>query len=69
MTIYTVEGNDIANMPQGRALAMIVAELRVISILLHGIATGGTSVENELDDIRSDVYIEPVLEEKTIISQ
>jgi len=61
-----VQGSDIAGTPQGATLYMILAELRVHTILLQSIVTG---VVNNDDPyyLRADQAIEPVVTRTTVL--
>jgi len=54
----TVVGSDLAGVPQGAMLQLIVAELRVISVLLQAIASGQV-ISDSPETLRADVIGEP----------
>lgn len=52
------QGSDLAALPQGAALGLILQELRVIAYLLQQMNAGYTS-DDQLDELREMVATEP----------
>ena len=62
----TVQGSDIAGSPQGRMLALILAEMRVHTVLLRAMIAGEI-IDDRITDLRNDQLNEPIFVKTTDI--
>jgi hypothetical protein len=63
----TVQGSDLAGIPQGQMLSLILAEMRVHTVLLKAMIEGEI-LNDRITDLRKDQLNEPIFVRTTDIS-
>jgi hypothetical protein len=58
MPTFTVQGSDAVGAPQGAILGLILAEMRVQTLLLQALVSGQEFTDS-VEMLRRDVLIEP----------